>query len=410
MISCRCNSLQTILSNCQDLLTKILLPFSAKTLITLKLVSKQFNYVISDQDFGIQHVRFHHKNRRDLTPTGIFFYSSFSNCSEIYSVSLTRPQRSIPSLSTLEFVGFLLDRQFKIVQACNGLLLCSFDDLSSSSSSSSGSYISRLYCVCNPTTYGFTMLPDLAPVKSSSLIKKEGGLSQYVLALAFNPLKTHVYKVFGVRVVKKVAKKCTCELIVYSSDEGGRVWRKVGRQFEIPEKLKTICHGLFHDGGKITWICERGFIHFDVHAEKVLEVTRKPRGSSSWKKTRFFGESIDDGRLQVVRLKHRVGVDLFQLRPETLDWERLRIHAIRPIIGRHQNFASSDYRNCQKRDKYQILGVGRELVIAIPGKVFCYCPVKRESRVLRQMPEQFREDFSFDCVSSFQFVETLSPV
>ncbi|GAA0149283.1 hypothetical protein LIER_08504 [Lithospermum erythrorhizon] len=417
---CRDINSGAIVSDCQDLLASILLHLPARTLVRLKLVSKQFHSVISDRLFGIDHFRFHHRDDRNfVAPTGLYFYSSFSNCPEIYSVSISNPEKSIPSLSSLEFVAFLLDRQFKIVQSCNGLLLCSFHNENSYDSSSPSG---RLYCVCNPTTQDFTMLPELPTVESSSKAKnsksrKEEELCDPVLTLAFNPFQTHIYKVFGVRVVKQLARKCTCELLVYSSDEGGRVWRKVGCQFSIPVVLKKIHHGVFHDGGKITWICERGFIHFDVQTEKVMEVTKRPTRQSTWKKIRFFGESID-GRLQLIKLRHYSGVNVNELRPGTSKWKfRFRIHPQSSILDRHLDVVQESYLDSWKQgfcsDMYQILAVldgGKELILAIPGMVLRYCRVSKNSWVLRELPQQFQEDISFGCVTSFHFVETLSPV
>ncbi|XVF56764.1 hypothetical protein PTKIN_Ptkin06aG0145900 [Pterospermum kingtungense] len=103
--------------------------------------------------------------------------------------------------STVPFFDYLNDPDFKIMQSCNGLLLCrSCDDKS----------LCFNYFICNPTTNKFRMV-TFPPL--------EGFVD--AVNLAFNPLKSVDYKIISIRRLTSVAP--TFHIDIYSSETDSSV-------------------------------------------------------------------------------------------------------------------------------------------------------------------------------------------
>ncbi|XP_057429300.1 F-box protein At5g07610-like [Lotus japonicus] len=145
-----------------DILWGILLRVPLKSLHRLKVVSKRWLTLISNQRFRKSHSLHHHPR-----PTSLIF--SDGGQSLILSLTTT----TTPTLSALN-LDFLNQPEVNVVRSCNGFLLCSSD---------SG------YFVCNPITRDFTTLTlSNHPFKNKTKH----------LYLAFDPSISPHYKVISV--------------------------------------------------------------------------------------------------------------------------------------------------------------------------------------------------------------------
>jgi hypothetical protein len=163
-------SAETIGNN-EDLIRQIFILLPVKLLIRFKVVSKHWSSLISDSQFARERTK---RLNPNITPSGLFFYNFLSKSKEIEYVSLdeSHSRVRVPSLSFLEIVAS--GAQIRILQSCNGLLLCRF------------TLETDKYCVCNPTTRNHKIIPQYC----LKLGETVGGV-----ALVFDPWVSPYYKV-----------------------------------------------------------------------------------------------------------------------------------------------------------------------------------------------------------------------
>ncbi|KDP45836.1 hypothetical protein JCGZ_17443 [Jatropha curcas] len=247
------NSSAEIISTNQDLLTQILVRLPVKPLLRFKSVSKYWLSLISSPQFSAAHTL-----RRSPKPavSGLILRKSPS---EFKLLSFNSDSVSGSSLLSLHFLNGL-----KIIQSCNGLLLCSTLPQVGTK---------RKYYVSNPTTKQLSALPPLGTDSPSVTI--------FGFNLAFDPSKSCNYKIICVRSTEFSLYHYQIEL--YDSEIGA--WRLSGSPFVAPFDL-VFDNAVFWNGA-VHWISPTGRgLYFDVDKELIEAIPYLP-SPSSWAKRRF---------------------------------------------------------------------------------------------------------------------------
>lgn len=125
--------------------------------------------------------------------------------------------------------------KIKIKQSCNGLLLCSL------TSQLSDSEVKIDYCVCNPSTRTYTLLPQPCLNSQQKII---------IYGLAYDPSESPHYRVICIKSRFVVYFDGPCQIDIYSSETG--IWRASGCQFEAWFGLQ-FGNGFYRNGG-VHWI------------------------------------------------------------------------------------------------------------------------------------------------------------
>ncbi|XP_021891448.1 F-box protein At5g07610-like, partial [Carica papaya] len=269
-----------IVSGSEDLLEEILLRVPARQLIQLKLVSKKWLAFISGPEFCRRH------SRRNAFPkaSGV---SMRRRRTEIVFISLTGKTHTSTSHS-LDFVNY--PPGLRILQSCNGLLLCSSLFIVGSTCD---------YYVCNPTTGRFSMLPPLLTAESDTVLGAN---------LAFDPRKSPHYAVVCVRRSSSLVYRY--EIEIYSSEIGN---------WSVCESPCVAPYYMFFDdaffwNGALHWISLLGeSIRFDVERRSLAKMRQvHTRGTHSRGKRRynFFGNP--HGPLHLIEI-HGVRVTKFNI-------------------------------------------------------------------------------------------------
>ena len=137
-----------IIAGNNDLISEILLRLPPKPLLRFRSVSKAWYSLISSPWFHHRHT--HLSSNPQIS--GVFLRKSPA---DLQFLSLTSEN---PSPSPFKFLNFIQDPSgIKILQSCNGLLLCS---------SFSKIGVARNYYVYNPTTQRFSTVPPVVGVAS----------------------------------------------------------------------------------------------------------------------------------------------------------------------------------------------------------------------------------------------------
>ncbi|KAH7557363.1 hypothetical protein ACOSP7_027051 [Xanthoceras sorbifolium] len=251
------SSAETIANN-DDLLTEILLCQPIKSLLKFKSVSKHWLSLITSPSFSL---------RRTAIPksiSGLFVHRLSSQ--EYDFINLT----SDPSHPPFQSHTFLNNKAY-MLQSCNGLMLLS--------SNSGGHELPDNYCVYNPTTKQYTVLPPLPVNEVFKVI--------YGVNLAYDPSKSPHYKVICVRTYEN-SEEGVCQIEVYSSKTGP--WRKsdgtFAAHYETEFGLGMFWNGVLH------WISPwDSSLYFDADEEKVHEMPMPDTLDGDVRRRfRYFGE------------------------------------------------------------------------------------------------------------------------
>ncbi|KAK6117900.1 hypothetical protein DH2020_048357 [Rehmannia glutinosa] len=263
-----------VVASIDDLLINIILRLPIKSLLRSKLVCKHWNSLISNPGF-----------LESNSAVGIFF--QFCNGPWHAYISFSVYDSRVPPL--LDFIQGFSD--IRILQSCNGLLLCSITDWA---------FNSRVnYYVCNPTTKQYSILPVVP--------KKQRGLS-----LLFDPSRSPYYKVVCVRELKSYQNQHRFQIEVYSSKTGS-TWRILGEPFAATVKFKR---GVYWNGA-IHWISssvigESIYFNPDDQTVKVMPTPPILDGDVSIRNS-YFGESC--GYLHYIDVyKMSTGFNVYEMR------------------------------------------------------------------------------------------------
>ncbi|KAL3650382.1 hypothetical protein CASFOL_006785 [Castilleja foliolosa] len=273
---------QEIVASIDDLLTEILIRLPLKSLFRFKQVSKHWQSLITDPGFAIR--------RNPISkPVGMFVprcmnKTTFSRFAYVPFSNKKPKTRHVKQLDDV-----------KIINSCNGLLLC-YRNLTNSIS----------YLVYNPTTNKSSTIPDDG-VQSNVL-----GMS-----LAFDPARSRHYKIVRVRGVF-VVDIFEYRIEVYLSESG--CWRKPDGPFRA---LVNFSDGVYWNGA-IHWVNykTRDCLYFNPNDDDRMVMPRMAPSlpSSSVEHKRFyFGESC--GHLNYVEfLRPGVCSKVYELRRDYSEW------------------------------------------------------------------------------------------
>lgn len=338
---------------CEDLLTEILLRLSSRELSRFRSVCKQWHSLITSPIFRDLHTP-------DRKPFAGLYLSS-TNLWGAYCLSLPAAESPIPNIPPVSI---------KILQSCNGLLLCT-------TTSRPSKKCSR-YLIYNPTTENLFRLPefDIQHCIPSTV---------HGMSLAFDPNKSPHYKV--ICVVREKQQELFY-VQIYSSDTHN--WKFVSEPLTRP-----VNHGAgVYWNGAIHWLFANLYFNIEEETFNVMH----PPSIPSWRTHYYFGESGD--YLHYVKIfKRRVGfeISVYQMRRDYHGW--LLIESV-PIDMEFK------HPHC---NTYSVLSVVRGedeepsfLVFEISGHVMLYDFRARTRQDLCEFKGR-RDDCS---IHSFQYIET----
>ncbi|XP_052195274.1 F-box protein At5g07610-like isoform X2 [Diospyros lotus] len=281
------SSADTVASN-DDLLAEILVRTPLKSLMRFKCVSKHWSSLIAARHFGLLHTL----RRPNSKPSGLLlrhkpslYTAATAADSDFELVPLNSGLSRAPPFTSFSFIGDDPSGSgAKILQSCNGLLLC-------------GSFpytigTRRIYYIVNPTTKRYIELdPPL----------EDGGSTAFLgVNLAFDPSKSPHYKVVCVQITLR--SLYNYRIWIYSSKT--RSWKISMESFTAPFDM-VFTEGVFWDGA-IHWINPCGAsLCFDADAEcfrKMPEIPL-PQNALEKRRCRFFGES--NGHLNLIEFEGR---------------------------------------------------------------------------------------------------------
>ncbi|KAJ0439501.1 putative F-box domain-containing protein [Helianthus annuus] len=237
-----------------DLLTEILLRLPGTSILRFKSVSKHWHMLLSHRHFTQRY------DNHSKSP-GLF------GCNTYVPYDVDNP--STPPFSSL---GSYFDRpRVRIVQSCNGLLLCS-------THGAKGSKAAPKYYVFNPTTKQLALIP---PIHESAKVRK----TIRFMGLAYHQTDCPHYKVVCVRRLEP--DRDLFQIQIYSSDT---------REWKICTVTLDTHWSFFEKGvywnGAIHWApWHPNHFYFKIEAEQVQTLPLPVDMMSFDFMTMYFGES-----------------------------------------------------------------------------------------------------------------------
>ncbi|KAJ0601377.1 putative F-box domain-containing protein [Helianthus annuus] len=243
-----------IVGSNDDLLTEILrrLPFTS--VFRFKSVSKHWHSLLSHRSFTLLY------DNVPVSP-GLFLHDLY------IPFDLKNP--SSPPFRTRDFYP---NRDFGIMQSCNGLLLCCSR---------------RKYYVVNPTTKKFVIIPS---VIGGSEARRTIGFEGY-MGLAYHRADLH-YKVVCLRDVSRYRR--LFQIQIYSSNTGKwRISKQSIHTSDYPGDSTLFCFVVYWNGA-MHWIPGSfDLVYFKLDEEKLKMMSLPERDLSSPRDEAplYFGES-----------------------------------------------------------------------------------------------------------------------
>ncbi|XP_021768513.1 F-box protein At5g07610-like [Chenopodium quinoa] len=385
--------IEAIIGN-QDLADEILLSLSPKSLVKSKCISKKFLSMISNPYFERRYSLLHPPSFSDL----FLVPKIISYCPEIEYLSLSQYDHdhhpNAPSISFLTIQGF------KILQSCNGLLLCSRNYV--------GKQHITTYHVCNPTTQQYVDLPRNTFMK----------VYHFELSLAYDPLRSHAYNVICVQILDE--HQGLCQISIYESITG--IWMPHNELFVAPEGI-DFGHTVYCNGN-IHWIkgSKSKGLYFNVDTKCLKSLPELPTKEHDLHHQyiyEYFGHS--QGFLQYVvtspSLRH---FEIFEMNKDYSRWLfkfRIDLGALArkfPSMARRSlgGYMDSSYecdvlsvfRGQNKNSHYKVL-------LSIPGEVIAYNHKMKTSWKVCDLKVRAEERrVWYRVYSAYEYYETISPL
>ncbi|KAF5761744.1 putative F-box domain-containing protein [Helianthus annuus] len=241
-----------------DLLTEILLRLPVTSILRFKSVSKHWQWLLSHKPFTLLY------DNLSKSP-GLFVRNIY--------IPFNIENQSTPPVRSLDFYFDLCG--IRIVQSCNGLLLCCSDR---------GSERSRKYYVFNPTTKQFAIIPS---VPGGQNVRK----TIRFMGLAFHQTDCLHYKVVCIRSVERYRE--LFQIHIYSSYTGK--WKISSESFSA-DYFTPFWYGVYWNGA-IHWAPScRNPLYFKIEDEQLqtLPLPAKLASSEGYydgAMPMYFGES-----------------------------------------------------------------------------------------------------------------------
>lgn len=370
----------------QDLLVEILLRVPSKPLLRFKSVSKQWLSLISTSHFRLSHAR-RHRHNASLTASSLLLHRDTSPAGGgFYTIPLNNHCSKIP------LFDYLNDPNLKIMQSCNGLLLCrSSDDKS----------LCFKYFICNPTTKKIRMV-NFPPV--------EGFV--YAVNLAFNPLKSVDYNIISIRRLLYVAPRFHID--IYSSKTDS--WTVKVLTFTTEENIwfnsGVYCNGAIHweSGGKSSLYLDVENLCLNTMPMPV-RMLDAPEGSFR-ESNRFLGESWGHLHLVITYTPACLQFNVFEMASDYSEWF-LKYHVdLEPVMKGLQSDKVSASALCViQSDKDE---EASKVVVFVNGRAVSYDlndgTLTRLCDLLYPCPKAYSHPSDYDACNVYQCFETLACV
>lgn len=382
-----------------DLLSEILLRLPARSLIRFGLVCKLWLYIITRTQFRLSHCRTLALSNV-LPHSGVYFYNSLTNLQKFDSVPLNDNVTSLPPLPFLDQMAAKIGSSIKVLQSCNGLLMCVINSKNELSDL-------KLGFVYNPAKNEYHTLPN-PYAKYYEVV--------YGYYLIFDPLEPPYYKVFCIKRLGTTFRGLfygsrDLEVCVYVPDTES--WKSCCRFYA--NYTTRFDSGVFWNDA-IHWIGEGSSVHFDAKSEEVVTKSMPPRPQGDFdEKIRYFGEW--GGHLHLVQVQSRYAkkFNVLELDKDTWKWSvKYRVHIARLISTFPEMVKQVPYGI---QYVFSILSVIRGekeensvLLLTIPGKVVAYNLVLKTTKVIRELPDEVSDHLRFNHVCAYKYTESLFPV
>ncbi|CAN4116496.1 unnamed protein product [Withania somnifera] len=281
----------------EGLLTQIFLHLPAKSLIRCKCVSKQWHFIITSPHFT-----------RLRTPQFNSARGLFLHCSSF----VINPFHQFvpfglenPISAPVHELSFIDDpTRIRILQSCNGLLLCCcFGALEPN----------KNYYVYNPTTQQFVTLPR--PGGEKQITKVVLGME-----LAFHPWKSPHYKVICTRR-SELDPDEHYQIEIYSSET--KKWRVSGPPFPAHYNIGFAYTGVYWNS-VIYWACGDKALGFNVEQERLekfpMPCIRRGQGEEE-SRVSYYGESC--GYLHLIQVYSRQKLtfyNIYEMKSDGTEW------------------------------------------------------------------------------------------
>lgn len=347
---------QTIAS-IDDLLIEILLRLPMKSLRRFKSVSKHWLSLITDPQFALL------RNPNPNPALGILIPSTtFYVNPQFDYIPFDVHNPTPPPFKKLKFTKDP-SSSIRIVQSCNGLLLCANFRVPESK---------RAFYVYNPTIKQLTKLPKPRRSTGSNIVI-------HGVALAFDPAKSPHYKVVCVRDSEIEPRRYQIE--IYSSNLGP--WRASGGPFMADVDFET---APVYWNGAVHWVNRLGNMMFYVDEERlgVIPMPPIPEDSMSGRSVICFGESCDHLHL-IETYGPRSQFNVYEMKRDFSEWfikYRVDLAAVGAVFPEMASFTGEI--DLYSFSIFSLIRGGKEdedededdddgfLVLQIPGKAIRY--------------------------------------
>ncbi|XVE56433.1 hypothetical protein DITRI_Ditri04bG0008700 [Diplodiscus trichospermus] len=338
-----------MIANNNDILINILVHLPEKSLLRFRNVSKNWFSLISSPYFS------RCLNQSSRFPPALFLRMSSSSRKPKYHLfSLDGEPVRDPLTASFTFVDD--PAGIRILQSCNGLLLCC-------SNNRIGEHKPNYY-IYNPATNQYTTLPK--PVyRTMNTI--------FGVVLAFDPSKSIHYKVVFVRSSRTSTH--LYQLEIYSSET--QLWSFSDEIAKAKYSQGVYCCGSIH------WRTNtRALLSFDVEQERFQE-TPMPEIPDDWNQQaecRYFGEF--GGRLHIILTNGRQSTrkfDVYEMEKDFSRWSVKHQVDLNALISEYPEMTrSSSHLSDPHYHAFRVLAVvskenqGSFMVLHIPGKAISY--------------------------------------
>ncbi|WCJ34682.1 F-box family protein [Euphorbia peplus] len=364
-----------IIAGNDDILTEILFRLPAKSLLRFKSVSKHWLSLISSTHLSSLHTLRHPKP----SVSGLIYLDSPSKMNLI-PLNPSSPPSDLDCFNT---------HKMKILQSCNGLLLCSsFPEVG----------VPRSFYISNPTTNQLFTLPSIPSVLA--------------LNLAFDPSISTTYKV--ICVSSSTVSASHYQINIYESDT--RAWRLSGSPFQAPFAM-VFGNGVFWNGA-IHWINHAGnTLYFDVHTE-IFGSFPAPPFTDRWgkRRSRYFGQS--GGHLHLIEIyeARSIKFDVYEMNKDYSEWI-VRFHVdLEHLVEEFPEMVMSYMGDLDSVCYlFAVLSVVEEededdssLLIHIPGKFVSYNFNNKMFKIVSDFKSS--NSLRFGLLHAYHYIQTLASV
>ncbi|GAB4858056.1 hypothetical protein Ancab_015958 [Ancistrocladus abbreviatus] len=366
-----------IIAGSNDLAAELFLHLPPSSLSNFKYASKQWLSLISDTHFISMHARL---NPPSLS--GVFLYHYYGRSSKLEFVSFKKNHPSSPE----PFLTVLNSKGLRILQSCNGLMLCCSE---------------KAHYICNPTKNQWKQIP---------LPNDAHVTSDCALNLAFDPSKSPYYTI--VCVSRFYGRHSHYKIEIYSSKT--RLWRPSGDPFLATDVLDfrsgVFCNGAIH------WLNRTsGCLYFNLDQECLRTTPEAPPELQFPSNSHnLFRQS--NRHLHFVVERPLPNFKLFEMAKDysgwflhsVIDFEALAIKF--PIMARDTAKRPHIYPLYDCNVLSVVHGASAdhvEVVVSMAGQIISFNPKTNASKKIGDM---MRRPTWYKDFTSFEYFETLSLV